>query len=29
VTESPDTGDAEFLKLLEQVNLKAIADKLR
>ncbi|NJM47258.1 MAG: DUF928 domain-containing protein [Alkalinema sp. RU_4_3] len=29
VTESPDSGDAEFLKLLEQVNLKAIADKLR
>jgi Domain of Unknown Function (DUF928) len=29
VVESPDTGDAEFLKLLEQVNLKAIADKLR
>jgi hypothetical protein len=29
VAESPDTADAEFLKLLEQVNLKAIADKLR
>ncbi len=29
VAESPDTGDVEFLKMLEQVNLKAIADKLR
>jgi Domain of Unknown Function (DUF928) len=29
VAESPETGDAAFLKLLEQVNLKAIADKLR
>jgi hypothetical protein len=29
VTETPDQGEADFLKLLEQVNLKAIADKLR